>query len=114
MKISDFKGDDALDFMAEIIEPASKIINDPKTKELRSNKIEVAKHILKNHKKETLSIYELLYQDKGENATPVDLLKMVMDILTDQELLDLFIAQGQNEEQTSSGSATENTEGEKK
>ena len=86
------------------------IINDPKTKELRSNKTAVAKHVLKNHKQEALEIYELLYKKDGKEATPIDLLKMVLDVLSDKDLLDLFTEQARNVEETSSGSAMGNTE----
>ena len=110
MRLSDFAGDEALELMADIIDPATRIINDPKTKELRSNRIKLVQHILKNHKKETLKIYELLYKKKGKTATPVDLLNMVMDVLGDPDLQSLFISQARNLEETSSGSATENTE----
>ena len=110
MRLSDFAGDEALELMADMIEPASKIINDPKTKELRGDKIKLVQHILKGHKKETLKIYELLYKKKGKTATPVDLLNMVMDILGDPDLQSLFISQAQNMDEAHSGSATENTE----
>lgn len=110
MKITDFKGEDALDVMAEIIGPASNVINDPEVKKLRSNKTAVAKYVLKNHKQDALAIYETLYQKDGSQATPIDLLKMIIDVLTDKDLLDLFTEQGQNEERTRSGSAMGNTE----
>ena len=110
MKLSDFKGDEALDVMADIIEPATNIINDKKTKELRSDRSKLIQHILKKHKKDVLRVYEILYQDKGANATPISLVNMLLDILSDKELMSLFTMQGQNEEEERSGSATENTE----
>lgn len=108
MKLSDFKGDEALEIMADVIEPASEIINDEETKKLRTNKAKLAQHILKNHKAEVLKIYEVLYKEKGSEATPITLLKMVMEILNDKELLSLFTSQGQSEDQERSGSVTGN------
>ena len=111
MKLSDFKGEEALDLMADLLEPATEILNDEKTKALRGLPyVKVAQHILKHHKKNTLKIYELLYKEDGKEATPIKLLTMLVDVLSDEDLQSLFTSQGQNTDRTSSGSATENTE----
>ena len=114
MKLSDFKGEEALELMADIVEPASQIINDPKTKELRADRPKLIQHVLKDHAKETLKIYELLYKEDGDKATPISLLNMVVDILADPDLQSLFTSQGQKSAETPSGSVTENTKDGKK
>ena len=110
MRLSDFKGGDALDLMADILEPITKVLSDPKTKELRNNRVKLIQHILRSHKEETLDVYHILYGESKEEATPVDLVRMVVEFLSDPELKDLFSLQGQNEGADYSGSATENTE----
>lgn len=108
MRLSDFKGEDAIELLANIMEPASKILNDEKVKELKGQSyMDIAVYVLKNHKSEVLEVYNLLYD---EEATPIRLINMLLDILNDPELKSLFISQGQNEENPLSGSAMESTE----
>ena len=53
MKLSEVKGEAALDLLADIIEPAAEIMSDPKVKDLISvkNKGAIIKILIKDHKK---------------------------------------------------------------
>lgn len=114
MKLDNFKGEDAVDIIADVIEPASDIIADPEFQKLMRTGgipyIKIAVYVLREHKKPILEIYEALEKESKENATPTKLLKLIVDILEDKELSELFFSQGQTEALKSSGSVTENTE----
>lgn len=121
MKLSDFKGEEALDVLAELIEPAATIMADPEVSNLYKSgkpKILLAKHIIKNHKKEVITILAVLDEEDpnkyGEKITLVSLPLKVIELLSDEDLLQLFQFQGQTMEETSSGSATEITEAKEK
>lgn len=115
MKITDYKNEDAIDLLADIIEPASKIFADAELKKASAKKgvkmADLAKIALKNNKS---AIIEILARLDGKTVeeyecTPVSVLMSVLEILNDKELLSFFQSQGQMMAQNSSGSATENT-----
>lgn len=113
MKLSDFKGEEAVDVLAKLMVPAVSIATDEEVQKIYNEKTlaELFVYIMDKYKKHVLDIYEVLCKDKAKNATPAGLLKMFSDIMTDDELRSLFFAsRGQNEQETHSGSATENTE----
>ena len=114
MKLSDFKGEEAIEILADIMEPASIIMGDEAVQRMLTQKgnsyMKVASYILKEYKKEILDMYEPLTKESRGEATPVKLIKVIVDILNDPELTSLFTSQGQEEALKSSGSATENTE----
>lgn len=115
MKISDYKDEEALDLVADLIEPAGKIFSD---QELRkavkdgSSKPSVAKIIIKNHKSEIIEILARINNVPVNeyHFTVMSLITDVIDIIQDQELMSVFYSQGQKTEITSSGSVSENTE----
>ena len=73
-------------------------------------KLIIVTTILKNHAKSILTILALLNQEDPETYNPslLALPKMVMDLLEDEELMDLFRSQRQLKEDESSASASEN------
>lgn len=115
MKISEIKGEAALDALAEIIDPATEILNDPEVKTIYKSgqpKLLLIKYLLKNHKKPLIKIMATLEGTPVEDyefnliTLPVKLL----ELMNDPDLMVLFQSQGQSEKETSSGSATESTE----
>lgn len=116
MKLSEIKGEAALDAVADIIEPLSIIVADKqfmqdyKTKP----KLLVIKSVLKGHKQEVLQILAVLDQKSIEEyMETVNLLTLpmqILDVVDDPEFEMLFRSQGQITEKTSSGSAMVNTE----
>ena len=113
MKLSDFTGDKAVEVLADIMIPASTIMADEGFKEMvkkGTSYMNIAGYILKQHKSAVLDMYEPLMQESREKATPIKLIQLIMDIVQDPELSNLFTSQGQQETLTSSGSAMASTE----
>jgi len=117
-KLSEYRGEEALDVLADLIEPSAEIMQDKELIELfrAKNMATAAKVALKNHKKAVLAIMARLEdEDPATYAPSLFALPMkLLEIFNDPELIDLFTSQGQTEVQTNSGSATVNTEGAEK
>lgn len=116
MRLSEIEGEQALDVLADIIDPIAEIATDEKVQNIYNSgepKIMIAKEMLKNHKKAVIQIMAALDGEDPETYrfTLTSLPAKVMDILNDPELEQLFQSQGQMKDKPSSGSATENTEG---
>ena len=114
MKISDIKGEAALDLLADIIEPAAEIMSDPEIKVLvgAKDKPAIIKRIIKNHK---ASIIEILAAIDGVPADGYDvnvftLPIKLLELFNDPELINFFTSQGSMEDQISSIDPTVNTE----
>jgi hypothetical protein len=114
MKISEYRNEDALDLLADIIAPASAIIADPnfQKKVQTEPKLTIVMYVLKNHKR---SIVEILARLEGKtvkeyDANIVQMTKSLLEILNDEELKDFFLSQGQMTDGAFSGSAMESTE----
>ena len=103
MKISDFKNEEALDLLADILEPASEIIADEEVKKAyknKENKLTLAKIIIKNHKSAIIEILARLDGKAVEEYTcnvftlPIKLI----EILNDEELVSFFNSSVEAEE----------------
>lgn len=111
MKLSEYRNEDALDLLADIIEPASEIMTDGEFKNLISKpdvkKVELAKYLLKQHKTDIIAILARLNGEDVYDASIVDILKQVLDLMNDKELIDFFVSQAQMTEGESSTPAME-------
>lgn len=115
MRLSDYENEEALDLLADLIDPAARIMADKKVEAMVKSKkpaLLIASHILKKHKKESIEIVSALHrEDPGKyRFTAISLLNDLLDILNDEQVIGLFTSQGQTTERTYSGSATESTE----
>jgi len=118
MKLSEIRGEAALDLLADIIEPAAEIMSDPEIKELAEakNKGAIVKAIIKKHKKSIMVILAAL------DGVPVDEYQMnvftlpmkLLEILNDPELVDFFTSQEWTAALTASTAPTVNTMGKEK
>lgn len=95
MKLSDIKGEEALDVLAEIIDPVTSICVDDIFKSMinsKKPKLLLVKYLLKNHKQEVLKILAELNQESYETFKPsiIQLPMMLLDVLNDEEVLQLF------------------------
>ena len=113
MKLSEIRGEAAIELLADILEPAAIIMADPEVEKVikaDKPKIIIASTLLKNHPKEILKILALLNQEDLETYKPSLLVlpKMVIDLLNDEELMNLFHSQSQLKEDESSASVSEN------
>ena len=117
LRISDFKDGDAIELLADLIEPTANILSD---KDIRNaigakiNKLTMAKMILKSHKDDVMEILARLNgcDDVSDyHCNIVSVLADLMVILNDKELMDFFAEQ---QAQMNTGgaplSAVENTE----
>ncbi len=114
MKLSDYKNEDALDLLAELIEPATKIMTDKNIQKLvkGKNKAGVVKTIIKSHKSEIIEILAIL------DGVPVDqyectiftLPAKILELVNDKDLVNFFTSQALMEEATFSTAPTVNTE----
>ena len=116
MKLSEIKGEDAIDVLVDIIDPITVISADKAITEGygKLSRLEFIKLLLKSHKREVIEIMA------GLDRTPVDeyevnlitLPSKLAELISDPALASFFPSAGQT--MTSSGSATENTEEEEK
>lgn len=103
MKLSDIRNEQALDVLADIMEPTAEILADEEIKTIyRSGqpRLKLAAYVIKNHKK---SVIEILARLDGEepgtyNFSLLTLPKKVLELLNDPGLADLFTSQEQRTE----------------
>lgn len=94
-KLSEYENEEALDLLADIIEPAVAIIGDAKVKEMyqgKATKIALAQYIIRDHKTDIIGILARL------EGIPVEEYKVnlftlpmkLIEILNDEELISFF------------------------
>lgn len=120
MKISEFKGEKAIDFIGDIIEPAATIFSDevvrglftPEKNGEKKNKAAIAKHICKEYSTEVIEVLAAMNEVSPEeySGNPITVLTQVFEILNDPDLMSVFISPEQKTEDKSFGSAAESSE----
>ena len=120
MRLSDFKGEAALDVLADIIDPLANILTDAEIQKLSKQEntpiLAMVKPAIKNHKHDLIEILARLDEkpvDEYEKTMSLFTLpKQVLELLNDPEVQSLFQQQGQITQNSFAGStsATENTE----
>ncbi len=114
-KLSDYKGEDALEIIADILEPSVEIMTDKEMFDLfkskDTKKITLVKTMLKRHKRAVLDIFAAIEREDPETYGPniMEIYSALLNILNDPELTKLFWSQAQKAEEKPSGSATEST-----
>ena len=112
MKLSEYQGEEALDLLAELIEPAGEIMSDKEIGEVfKKNRFKAIGLAIKNHKKAVIQIMATM------DGVPVDEYKCkvftlpvkILELLNDPALVQLFTYQGQAGGANSSGSVSVNT-----
>ena len=114
-KLSDYKGDEAIELWADLLDPLTKILGDKKVKDViqsGKSKMEIAKEILKSHKEEAV---EIMLRIDPEPIDGLNIILRLVAILSDigknDEIKSFFgYAEAVKTESESFGSATENTE----
>ena len=121
MKLSEIKGTDAIDVIADILDPITVIMADKEIKALatqtpRPPAITMARIILKNQK---AAILEILARLNGEDPKtfnpsliklPFMLMELIKEISEDEDLASLFRGQPQMSSSVSSGAVMPTTE----
>lgn len=115
MKLSEIKGEKAIDLLADLLDPVGEILEDEKIiKMVRSGKatrVEIVKVVLKRHKKAVIEILALMDGEdpKTYEVNVLTLPSKLLEILNDQDFINLFTSQGQKITEQLSGSATGTT-----
>lgn len=115
MRLSDIKGDEALDMLADLLEPIVELATDKEiTGNMGKDNMKAVKVAIKNHKGAITTILAILNKENPKTYKPnlLELPAMLVDVFNDPELIRLFQSQVQIPP-TSSGLATENIEVEK-
>lgn len=115
MKLSEFKGEEAMLLLAELIDPAAEIIKDERIKSIRANNGQMSdliKILLKDHSKPVLRILALLNRENPETYSPslIELPTMLIELMKDEDLMAVFHLRGLKEVGEPLTSASENTE----
>ena len=114
MKLSEYKGEDALDVLADLIEPAAEIFGDKEFSNIykTGKTIKAVQYVLKEHKKAVLELMAVLDGEDPATYNPglLALPRQLLALLNDPELVSLFSSQEQNMGKTSAGPAMVNTE----
>lgn len=117
-KLSDYKGEDAIELWGDLLDPVIAIIGDKKVTDLIKNRdghtmMQLAQKIVKWHSKEILHVFKTIDPDEEIDGLSVimRLTNILAEIGTNAELRSFFGFAGQEiMENESTGSATENTE----
>lgn len=115
MKLSDIKGERALNAIVDLIDPVTIIMLDKEIVDCYKSdqpKIILVKKLISNHSKEVLTILAILNEENPETYEPslIELPKMLLELVHDEELMNLFHSQGQMMEDESFGSVSESGE----
>lgn len=111
-RLSEIKGEDALDVLADVLGELSVIFGDQDFVKLvrgGGSKMDVMKYLLKAHKKEVLRVMAVIEGENPEEYMPtvIEIPMKLIALLNDPDIKLLFPSL---ETVTSSGSAMENTE----
>ncbi len=97
MKISNLRGEDAIDTMADLIEPITAIASDKDFEKLYKSKplVFAVQYCLKHHKKEILEILAIINCEDPDYFDPKfwEIPKMIFDVLDDENVKSLFLSQ---------------------
>ena len=119
MRLSELRDEEALDALAELIDPVFEILGDPEIAAIERQgkpRSEMIKIALKKHKKAIIQILAATERVPVEEYH-VDILtlpKKLIETLNDPDIQSLFSSQSQMTTGKSSGSATENIKAEGK
>ena len=113
MRLSDIKGDRCFEVLGEIIVPLMTMFQDDEVKKkLSENRLVGIAYMSKTYPKDLLHIMATIEGKENEadyNPNFIEVAGNLADLISDPVFISLFTSAGQNQE-TSSGSASENTE----
>ena len=114
MKLSEYKDEQALDLLADLIEPATEIIGDANVKNAveSGQKAKAVAVAIKNHKKAVIAILAALDGVPADeyHCTVLTIPLKLIELFDDPDVVRLFSSAGQKEAPKPYGSHTENIE----
>ena len=98
MKLSEFKNGDAIDLLADMIDPVTRILGDEevsKAFQAGYSKLHIAKLCLKKHKDDVIEILALANGESKDTyvCTPITIMRDLIQLLNDKDLMDFFSEQ---------------------
>lgn len=110
MRLSDFKDDEALEVLADILEPTASILADEEIQKMRdakANRIKIVAYVIRHHKQSIIEILARLDNTPVEeyHINAVTLPLKLLELINDPEVQSLFTSQSQETGQTAFGSA---------
>ena len=116
MKLSDYKNEQAIELLADLIEPSAKIMSSKKLAQLirggKYKKIDAIKIMLKENPKECLEVLSIV-EGVPVSEYQCDIFKLtkgLLDLLSDPQIVGFFSQQSQRTSSENFGSVTESTE----
>lgn len=117
MRLTDIKGEEALDFLADIMDPIISIMSDKEVQDAfrADDRLTAIKLLLKGHKKETIQIMAIMdgegdaVEEYTEKVNILTLPRKLLELFNDPEVMALFTSQGQMTDGADSGPVTEST-----
>jgi len=115
MKLSEIRGEKAIEVIADLIDPLAGIATDPKCANLFKGDMKKGEtprqagirnlrakipYLLKAHSAEVISILSTLNGVPGESLNVFSITKGIIDMLSDKELMELFTSAAPNVEET--------------
>lgn len=121
-RLSEIKGEEAIDVMAALMSPASIILSDKSVKERMQAKgstmAEVAAYVIKSHRDSVIDMLTIMSGETRneyvESMSALSLLQDVIYMFNEPELQELFTGQAQSAGVERSGPATATTKGKTK
>lgn len=103
MRLSDIKGEDAIEVLANVLDPITEIAADEKVKKAFMGgytKLQAAQTIMKLHPKAILKVFAILEREDPETYEPtlLEIPAKILDVLNDPAFTQFFGSQGQNQD----------------
>ena len=113
MKISEIKGEQAINVLAEIIDPVTKILADEEIKNARNDRIKAIQIALRKYPKEIIHCLALIEGEDPKTYQPtlLSIPKKLVEITEDEDVKSLFISAATTAEEERSTGAQEDTQG---
>lgn len=103
MKLSEIKGEKAIEVFADLLEPVTKIISDEEILQAfkdNEKKLVIIQKMLKKHPKEVIEAMAIIddtpYEEYSEKVDFLTLPSKLMDFFNDEAVAKLFTSQSQN------------------
>ena len=103
MKLSEIKGEKAIEVFADLLEPVTKIISDEEILQAfkdNEKKLVIIQKMLKKHSKEVIEAMAIIddtpYEEYSEKVDFLTLPSKLMDFFNDEAVAKLFTSQSQN------------------
>jgi len=115
MKLSEIRGERAIEVIADLIEPIADIASDPKCANLFQGEVKKGEtvreaglrnlkakvpYLLRTHKHNVIAILAALNDTPAESLNLFSITKGIVDMFSDKELIELFTSAAQNVEET--------------